>query len=230
MEMKPEAFTLIAEDIKTAHPDKDPQTLYLHYKSLFPPNPYLKDEVKIEFSVRSLTEPYEERPIQSLLWEYFPNKAYEETPSMIRTTQPRKTFLEKTFLLHEKFAGIVGQKIPEKNLGSERGSRHLYDIVKMDEQGITNQILNDPAFYNTLQNHRRHWIRLKGFDYTTLHPSTINFVPPNHAIAKYQQDYIAMTNGGMLTTPYHHFNIIHKKLQTINDRFRTLVLPTRINL
>ncbi|MCW3119625.1 MAG: Nucleotidyl transferase AbiEii toxin, Type system [Chitinophagaceae bacterium] len=36
-------------------PDKDPQSLYIKYRSLYDPHPWLAVEVKLEFGVRSFT-------------------------------------------------------------------------------------------------------------------------------------------------------------------------------
>ncbi|NLR81492.1 nucleotidyl transferase AbiEii/AbiGii toxin family protein [Chitinophaga eiseniae] len=223
MQVKPKQFALVTEKVPAERPDKDPQTLYLQYRSLLPVNAYLRDEVKIEFSIRSLSEPHVKRPIQSLLWEHLPHKAYEETLALIRTAHPKKTFLEKAFLLHEKFANHL--KPAAENLKLERGSRHLYDICKMDDQGITDLVLADPSFYKTLLEHRRHWIRLKGIDYDTLHPSLVNFVPPPITHRRYAQDYKAMETGGMLTQKYHNFEVLISRLQHINNRFRYLQIP-----
>jgi predicted nucleotidyltransferase component of viral defense system len=46
-----------AEPIREDMPDADPQTLFIHYPSLFEPSEYLVDIVRIEVSVRSQTEP-----------------------------------------------------------------------------------------------------------------------------------------------------------------------------
>jgi hypothetical protein len=38
------------------------------------------------------------------LYQYFPNEAYREDPFLVPVVVPRKTFLEKAFLLHEEFS------------------------------------------------------------------------------------------------------------------------------
>lgn len=98
--------TIVAAPIPETLPDRDPQTLHIRYKSLYPPNSYLADEVKIEFSVRSLKEPFAPVGIQSILFENFPNPAYREELFEVMAVEPRKTFLEKIILLHEKFNSI----------------------------------------------------------------------------------------------------------------------------
>ncbi|MEJ0106058.1 MAG: hypothetical protein WDO19_27445 [Bacteroidota bacterium] len=48
-----DATSIKAEAIPETIPDRDPQTLFVKYKSLYPPHTYIADEVKVEFSVRS---------------------------------------------------------------------------------------------------------------------------------------------------------------------------------
>lgn len=98
-----ETITIEAEPVPEKFPDTDPQVLHVKYRSLFDANEYLADEVKIEVSVRSMTIPYASKRVQSILHEVFPNKAYEEVPFSVPAAEPRKTFLEKIFLLHEEF-------------------------------------------------------------------------------------------------------------------------------
>ncbi|MEO5889691.1 MAG: nucleotidyl transferase AbiEii/AbiGii toxin family protein [Ferruginibacter sp.] len=136
---------VVAAEVPVTIPDRDPQTLFIQYPSLYPPNPYLADEVKVEFSVRSLKEPFADVAIQSILWEVFPNKLYEEIPFDVTAVNPRKTLLEKAFLLHEKLLTTT----PEKMQG-ERQSRHLYDLVKMMHTPAGNDALTDIGFYATL--------------------------------------------------------------------------------
>lgn len=222
--IKADTLVVTADRVSPGRPDKDPQTLYVQYRSLYPPHAYLRDEVKVEFSVRSLVEPHENVPIQSLLWEYFPNKAYEEIPAIIRTTLPAKTFLEKLFLLHEKFPRISKLENKKELLTVERGSRHLYDVVKMDEDGIADSVMANPELYTTLVLHRRHWIRLKGVDYNSLHPTTLSFVPPQETIEKYRADYAVMLKE-MIYVPYHDFETLLEKLRDLNKRFKNMQLP-----
>jgi Nucleotidyl transferase AbiEii toxin, Type IV TA system len=225
--IKTDTLVITADQVNQGQPDKDPQTLYVQYRSLYPPHAYLKDEVKIEFSVRSLVEPHENVPVQSLLWEYFPNKAYEEIPAIIRTTLPAKTFLEKIFLLHEKFPRLGKLESRKELLTVERGSRHLYDVIKMEENGIADVVMANPELYTTLVLHRRHWMRLKEVDYNSLHPATLSFVPPQNTLEKYRADYTVMLKE-MIYVPYHDFEILLEKLQDLNKRFRNMQLPLLI--
>ncbi len=182
-----DATSIKAEAIPETIPDSDPQTLFVKYKSLYPPHTYIADEVKVEFSVRSLKDPFAVISIRSILSEAFPNKAYEEIPFDVIAVEPRKTLLEKAFLLHEKFLNLNPGKIK-----IERLSRHLYDLVKMMDTEAGIKALKDPGFYKMLLEHRKNYIRLGGVDYNTLHYSTLSFIPPDAVIEMFRQDYIAM--------------------------------------
>lgn len=101
--------------------------------------------------------------------------------------ESRKTFLEKAFLLHEKFLNANPDKIK-----IERLSRHLYDLVKIMDTKAGQEALKDPEFYVTLVEHRKNYIRLSGVKYDTLHYSTLSFIPPASLIELFRQDYRTM--------------------------------------
>lgn len=69
-----ELYSVEVETIRKNMPDTDPQTIYVSYKSLFKPNPYLPERVKIEFSVRSQNDPSDNREMQTLLNNYNPTQ------------------------------------------------------------------------------------------------------------------------------------------------------------
>jgi hypothetical protein len=180
-------ITIEAEPVPEKFPDTDPQTLHVKYRSLYDANEYLADEVKIEVSVRSLKIPFATRPVQSILFEVLPNKAYEETPFPVSVAEPRKTFLEKIFLLHEEFIR------PDKSkIRTLRMSRHLYDLGKMLDAGIDKEAFADKELYNILIRHREWYIRISWMDYATLQPAFISFLPPSEVIEAYKNDYEIM--------------------------------------
>lgn len=209
-------IAITAETVPETIPDRDPQTLYVKYKSLYPPHGYIADEVKIEFSVRSLKDPYASISIQSILFEAFPNIAYAETPFEVVAVEPRKTLLEKAFLLHEKFLHVNTDKIK-----IERLSRHLYDLVKLmnTEAGI--EALKDYEFYATLLEHRKSYVRLGNVDYNTLHYSTLSFIPPDAVIEMFRQDYRSM-QAAMIYGDSPDFDTMINELKILTGRFRLL--------
>ena len=108
---------LIAQPVKDS--DKDPQVIEIHYNSVIDTSEYLPQRVLIEVSSRSLMEPIEERKINSILSESFPQQSFVSVPFTIPTVLPQRTFLEKIFLLHEEFSQEA------EKIRIDRLSRHL---------------------------------------------------------------------------------------------------------
>jgi hypothetical protein len=185
--VQPGIATVTAEEVDAKMPDKDPQVLIVTYPSVYDVNPYLKDEVRVEVSVRSLKEPYAQRTIQSLLYIWFPNEVYAEAPLEIAVVDPRKTCLEKAFLLHEEFKKPDLDKI---RIG--RMSRHFYDLYQLDRSGIADAALADTSLYAAIIEHRKWYSRLRHIQYETLERNSISFLPPDKLWPEYRNDYLLM--------------------------------------
>jgi len=195
-------------------PDTDPQTLFVKYKSLYDPIEYIADEVKIEVSVRSLKVPFTTRPVQSILNEVFPNPVYNETPFPVSVVEPRKTFLEKAFLLHEEFLK------PEKSkIKGERMSRHPYDLVSMMNTEIGPAALTDHNLYDHLIIHRKWYTGFAWVDYESLGHSTISFVPSAEVLEIYRNDYETMKEQ-MIYEEAMDFDDLIEQLKILQGRFR----------
>lgn len=182
-----EKITVEAGEISPNMHDKDPQELYVRYTSLYDPNPYLADEVKIEVSVRSKLEPYTPMPITSLLHKYFPNAAYAEEPFEVLAVEPKKTFLEKAFLLHEQF-----HRDSTVIIKTERMSRHYHDLSMMMNTNVCAEALADKELYAAIVKHRRYYNKIKGIDYDLLQTPYIDFYPPKEMLDGYKADYKVM--------------------------------------
>jgi hypothetical protein len=176
-----------AAPVHEKFPDTDPQTLYVRYPTLYEPNTYITDEVKIEVSVRSLRTPYTTVPVQSLLNEINPNPAYGEVPFPVDVVEPRKTFLEKAFLLHEEFG-----KPDKSKIKTERMSRHLYDLGNIMHTQFGREALDDYNLYEYLIKHREWYSRISWVDYQSLKRTTISFIPPEDILETLRQDYLSM--------------------------------------
>ncbi|HSH66408.1 MAG TPA: nucleotidyl transferase AbiEii/AbiGii toxin family protein, partial [Bacteroidia bacterium] len=210
----PDAVKIEAAEIKAGVPDTDPQTLYVIYESLFDPNPYLADQVKIEVSVRSLKEPKAVVKIQSVLATEFPGSAYPEEPFEVTVVEAHRTFLEKAFLLHEEFLR------PDKTkIRIERMSRHLYDLERMMDHDSGKKALANDDLYNSIINHRKNYSSLSWVDYKTLERATISFVLPEELIDLYKKDYSAMTEQ-MIYGEAITFDQLLARLNELLERFR----------
>ena len=122
--------------------------------------------------------------------------------------------MEKIFLLHEKFSLIKN----DKKLG-DRQSRHLYDLVKMMDKGIEKIVLNNQKFYQLLLEHRSHYTRLKGIDYTKMQMADISFVPPPEILEILRKDYLVMQSEMIYDENSPDFETLLNKLSILNGLF-----------
>lgn len=211
--------TIAAAAIPDSMPDTDPQILYVNYASLYPVNPYIADQVKLEVSVRSVRTPYESRPIISMLDRHNPNPNYSEQPFFVDVVHPRKTMMEKVFLLHEEF-----NKPDPAKIRSQRMSRHLYDLSKLMQTNIIQEMLGDTELYNHLIQHRQWYSKISWVDYETLKHPTIAFLPTSHVIEAYAEDYQTM-EAEMIYVRYKDFQKVLDDLQSLQDQLRAVKLP-----
>lgn len=202
---------LIAQPVKDS--DKDPQVIEIQYNSVIDTSEYLPQRVLTEVSSRSLMEPIEERQINSILSENFPQQNFVTFPFAIPTVLPQRTFLEKVFLLHEEFSQET------EKIRINRLSRHLYDLEKLmdTEHGI--EALKNIDLYNNIIAHREKFNPLRGLDYANHIPSKISILPPETVVKAYERDYEAMTN----------FMIYGEPLKFDHLMKRIFELQTRIN-
>lgn len=196
---------LIAQLIKDS--DKDPQVIEIYYNSVIDTSAYLPQRVLIEVSSRSLMEPIEERKINSILSENFPQQSFVTVPFAIPTVLPQRTFLEKIFLLHEEFSQET------EKIRIDRLSRHLYDLEKLmdTEHGI--EALKNTVLYNNIVAHREKLNPLRGLDYDNHIPSKIKIIPPDEVLKDFERDYEAMSSFMIYGEPLKFDHLIKRLLQ-----------------
>ena len=199
-----------AEAVNPEMPDKDPQSVYIHYPTLFDSSPYVPNAVKVEFGVRSLKEPFATVPIRSILAEETQSPSFTEAPFSVTAVEPRKTFMEKLMLLNEKFQ--TGMSSDEKG---ERQSRHLSDLHELHRKGIAAQAIEDTALYAQLLEHRRHYVRLKNIDSSRMELSGLLFLPPPPLLELFRKDY-ALMQVEMIYGDAPDFDTLIQELRTLN--------------
>ena len=180
-------YSIEAEPVRANMPDTDPQTLYVNFVSLFDPNPYLPDRVKIEFSIRSLKEPSIKRSMRSLLVTHFSNENYIEGNCEVLTILPQRTLIEKMLLLHEEY-----NRDERARMRTERMSRHYYDLFQLSRQDFSTSTLQNNEFIEEIIEHRKYYSRLKRFDYTTLKRGSIRIIPSDDILKSLELDYEIM--------------------------------------
>lgn len=160
----------------------EPRIIHIRYKSLFDDGlPYLHSEAKLEVGARFLLEPTAEASVTSILEDTLPISTTVKQV-MIPTALAEKTFLEKTFLLHELFSS---QSPREAN----RKSRHLYDLVQMMNTDIAARAIANDELWNTIHHHRERFTSMSGVDYTPDIRKRIRLLPPDDVIDDWRNDY-----------------------------------------
>lgn len=169
----------------------------------------------IEFGARSLMEPVENKAIISMVSSEFSQLPFAEKEITIPVVSPKRTFLEKIFLLHEEF-----QK-ETKFIRVERMSRHLYDLEKLMDTTHGVEALKDTTLSNTIVKHRQNFNAIRGIDYANHTPKSINIVPPEETIKHWKKDYKTMQESMFYGATISFAKLI-KRITELNARIKTL--------
>ena len=169
----------------------------------------------IEVGARSLMEPVENRSIISMVSEEFRELPFAETEITIPVVSPKRTFLEKIFLLHEEF-----QK-DTKFIRVERMSRHLYDLEKLMDTIHGTEALNDIELYDTIVAHRKNFNAIRGIDYANHSPQLISILPPEETIKEWEKDYKTMQES-MFYGATLPFSKLMERIAELNSRIKTM--------
>jgi predicted nucleotidyltransferase component of viral defense system len=204
-------FTI--ELVPTEASDKDPRVIFVKYPSLFPENQYLQNWVKIEISCRSLREPFVPVNIRTIIADNYPNETFSDAYFTVNIVSPKRTFLEKAFLLHEA--------LQKGRIHSKRMTRHLYDLHKLMDTKFAEEALADVELYKTIVEYRSIMTRERGVDYSTHHPSQINFVPENEVVDLWKDDYKNMAETFIYEQPIP-FEVLLNRMKELLIRFRSI--------
>ena len=193
----------------------DPEIIEIAYRSVFQGNAYIRPKVIVEVSGRSMNEPVSPVMLRSFIDEVFSDALFTGNPFEVRAVVPERTFLEKLFLLHEEFSKPVEQ------IRTERMSRHIYDISQIMDTPIAERALKDESLYNSVIEHRRRFIGLKGFDYSTLRSQSLRIVPPADVMELWRKDYEIMQES-MIYGDSLPFDKLIEKIRALNDRINLM--------
>lgn len=191
--------------------DKDPTTILVKYKSLYPSLlSYLQPAVKIEISCLSMKEPVALRNLSSFVSQCVPALEQDDV-FVMNTVLPTRTFLEKAFLLNEEFQ--------RDHPRSFRMSRHLYDLERMMDTEYGQLALSDRTLYQSIVQHRREYYCLKYVDYDSNNPDRIMICPPDSLLPDWRADYETMQQSFIYGKSLP-FDSLIDRIRTLQDRFR----------
>lgn len=171
----------------------------------------------IEIGSHSLMEPCESVSIKSIIGEQLLTADFADTDFLVQAVLPKRTLLEKAFLLHELFQNPIVKK------DINRMSRHLYDIEKLMDSKYCEDILSDSKLYNEIIKHRERFTSIAGVDYSTHKPKTICFVPPESVLKDWEKDYLLMQEN-MIYGDSLSFDGLIERIKELNSRFNSTVI------
>lgn len=195
--------------------DTDPVIIELYYESITEKSDYVLPKVSIEIGSRSLVEPAESKPIQSLVGKHFSDSSFADITKNIPIVLPKRTFLEKAFLVHEEL------QRPHEKIEVDRKSRHLYDLEKLMDTKHGKNALKDKELYESIVVHRKKYYKFGGVDYTTHYPDKINFVPDDKTLTLWRNDYMKMQES-MIYGDSLSFEELIERLISLRDKFRKI--------
>ena len=190
----------------------EPRQIYLHFKTVFTEvHSYLRPDIVLEISARSLLEPTESIEVKSILEEHLSIIPFIN--SKVITAVASKTFLEKAFLLHELFS------IPGHGMKAERKSRHIYDLYMMMNKDFAKAAITDDDLWECIRHHREIYTSVKDMDYTPDVRKRIQLVPREDIIDIWKADYEAMKES-MIYGNKPSFNELMVAMTELQERFR----------
>ena len=195
---------------------QDPRIINIFYPSVISALGYLEPKVQVEIGCRSLIEPFTLKEISPLINDTFPKNDFIEKPFAVPSVNPQRTFLEKIFLLHEEF-----QK-PTEKIRVNRLSRHLYDIYVLSKDENIREAINDKELYDTIVKHRKEFTKISGIDYNLHNPQTLNPIPPESVIKKWEEDYEKMREDMIYGENKPTFSEIINYLKSLKTQFNQL--------
>jgi hypothetical protein len=136
--------------------------------------------VLIELVPRANDIPNELRPVTPILNEVFPELLGEAT-FHVSTLAPERTLLEKLLMIHETLAGFAK--------GSERKSRHYYDLQRLHQAGVFGKISNERGLLEAVVEHRRTFFRYNSMDYKAVLKKGVGIVPSAESLQEWRGDY-----------------------------------------
>lgn len=193
--------------------DTDPLRISITYDPVTEKNEYVTPRILLEISCRSLREPCEEVPIQSLVDQEYPETDFINPAFQVRTVQPQRTFLEKIFLLHEEWQ--------KDEIRVSRLSRHLYDLERLMDTEYGKLALKDKELYYHIIDHRSKYTAISGIDYNGHNPESIKIMPPASVLKAYETDYNDMKES-MFVGKTLTWDELTERLQHLEERIQGL--------
>jgi hypothetical protein len=169
-------------------PEKDNQgNLYLKFSY---PNAlqkvtegYIQSAVKLEFGARGDINPTEQKIITPYIKEIIPAISTTEMKCSIPTLIAKRTFWEKATLLHAEHYRDTNKPI------KPRMFRHYYDIVMLDQSGLTNEATQDTKLLEDVVTNKSTYFPDKKAKYDEAIIGSLKLSPNEAFLEQLRQDH-----------------------------------------
>lgn len=143
---------------------------------------YIKPRVKLEFGARGEAEPFEQKTVRPYVADDFPDE-FADPLTEVPTLAVERTYWEKVTILHALFHN-----------GKLRDglSRHYYDVLMLDDAGITARALDRPDLLESVVANKSIMFADNSASYETAALGTLRVTVPAAMKDALRRDYEAM--------------------------------------
>ncbi len=203
--------TQFSADTFKLHLSEDGEQLRLHYPTVLEAaGDYVGSSVLIEFGGRNITEPSEDHRIMPDIASHI--AALEFPCATVRVLSPARTFWEKATLMH------VACQRKEFQAGSERLSRHWYDLAMLAEHAQGQKALADKALLADVIRHKKVFFNASYARYEACLEGLFRLVPDEPVLAALRDDYQRMIDAGMFSAKPPAFDVIVERLHALQTQ------------
>ena len=213
-EVLPHIETALSRDSLTAELSVAGNCLLLEYDKVTSGPEYISQPIRLEFGARSTGEPSVARSITCDASGHVDGVDFP-TAGIPRVMKPERTFWEKATAVHVICSG-------GKTRG-ERFSRHLHDLVKLDDAGVAASAIADRDLAMAVAEHKSAFFIEKDangdpIDYARAVGGDLRLVPEGAKLAELREDYSRMVDSGLLLGEEEPFETVLDRCGKIADR------------
>jgi hypothetical protein len=194
----------------------------VEYNSVFEPDPYVANRVKVEGGARGALMPSTLCTVTPYVQEQFPDK-FDLKLERVTVIEPRRTFLEKLCAIHSFNHKRAADLAAGKPMDANRVSRHFYDVAQLADTEHGSEAMADAELLANVVAHSKCMFPGTASRYDLAVPKTIKLVPDANIRKMLEDDYAAM-RGMMYGTP-PTFQAIMAKVAFVEGEIRKLAPP-----
>lgn len=143
---------------------------------------YIQSAVKLEFGARGDISPSEHKIITPYVKEIIPAISITDMKCAIPTLMAKRTFWEKVTLLHAEYYRDINKPI------KQRMFRHYYDLVMLDQNGLTNEAVKDTKLLEDVVINKRIYFPDKKARYEEAVIGSLKLYPNEAVLEQLRQD------------------------------------------